>query len=129
MQNFERHANAIPDQSGELCIYLKKFISPLWPAHSCHGLFILKKNEKCIPLVDFVDKCKYFSLASSLLLIELIFEFNFLQDETKFGGRGHDLSELIHFCFKKGVPLETVKVLMSEVCTLERSTLHEAEQV
>lgn len=89
----------------------------------------IKKNEKCIPLVDFVDKCKYFSLASSLLLIELIFEFNFLQDETKFGGRGHDLSELLHFCFKKGVPLETVKVLMSEVCALERSTLHEAEQV
>lgn len=107
----------------------KVYISTLASTFLSWTVYILKKNEKCVPLVDFVDKCKYFSLASSLLLIELIFEFNFLQDETKFGGRGHDLSELLHFCFKKGVPLETVKVLMSEVCALERSTLHEAEQV
>lgn len=115
----------------ESCVFTSKSLYLHFGQHilvmDC--LIYIKKNEKCIPLVDFVDKCKYFSLASSLLLIELIFEFNFLQDETKFGGRGHDLSELLHFCFKKGVPLETVKVLMSEVCALERSTLHEAEQV
>ena len=53
-----------------------------------------------------------------------------LQDDKRFHGtKGYGTSDLLPFCFKKGVPLETVKVLLNEMTILEKSTLHEVEQV
>ena len=52
-----------------------------------------------------------------------------LQDDKRFDQKGYDTSDLLSFCFKKGVPLETVKVLLNEMTILEKSTLHDEEQV
>ena len=53
-----------------------------------------------------------------------------LQDDKRFHGtKGYGTSDLLPFCFKKGVPLETVKVLLNEMTILEKSTLHEVGQV
>lgn len=51
------------------------------------------------------------------------------KDKPKFHKRSYDTESLLEFCFKKGVPLETVQVLMNEMSVLENSTLHEQEQV
>ncbi|XP_073244839.1 poly [ADP-ribose] polymerase tankyrase-like isoform X3 [Porites lutea] len=53
----------------------------------------------------------------------------FLEDDKRFHRtKGYGTSDLLPFCFKKGVPLETVKVLLNEMTILEKSTLHEVEQ-
>ncbi|KAL9986739.1 hypothetical protein ACROYT_G000926 [Oculina patagonica] len=53
----------------------------------------------------------------------------FLQDKDGFHKKGYELEDLLKFCFKKGIPLETVKALMNEICVLENCrTLHELEQ-
>ena len=77
-------------------------------------------------LIHFYKKI---GLGVFFFLLYFYLFFIISQDKTKFNRKGFDMSSLLVFCFKKGVPLETVKVLLNEISILKNSTLHEQEQV
>ena len=51
------------------------------------------------------------------------------KDDRKFDNKDYETSNLLEFCFKKGVSVETVKALMNEISILGESTLLDQEQV